>query len=997
MSPILRISLGLVLMTMSFLLIGDLFGLLPNSDHIKMDARKKFCESIAVQFSAYAQTNDYTGIQFILDSLVDRDDDITSLALRNVDGRLLASAGDHTRYWIPRSDTKSTANQIQVPIKAGNRLWGTVEVLFKPIRKDGIAGIVGSSLFKLSIYFALAGFLGYFLFMKRALRELDPSKVVPARVKAAMDALSEGVLIIDDHKNIVLANKAFLRKSGESHKSLIGENIDRFAWSTDERGTPDDLPWMRTMMSGEHITDTPVTIRVESGQLLNFMVNCAPILDDQGNARGVLTTFDDVTQLYEKNRKLQEMLALLKEAQYKVEVKNQELEVLATHDPLTGALNRRAFSQDFNKYFAASLQTNNALTVMMVDIDHFKAVNDRYGHATGDEVIKMTVSNIKSCLRGDDIIGRYGGEEFSIMLPNTNIEQAQLVAGRIRERIEQGVYHISGTAHAISVTGSIGISTVAQDTAESSELLNQSDKALYAAKRKGRNCIISWHEIRQTDNDGTVQPGQHESSLVTDETDSGSDGAWVAKPVRLMPRDTSDHLTGLPNRRHFLRLLSQSCEQAVNTGRMLALLLLDLDMFKRINESFGHAAGDRVLKEVSLRLGKVLRSSDYVTRINDDEDVNAISRLGGDEFGIMLTGIDDIETVTQIVLRVIEALSSQFTINGHSIYITTSIGISLCPQHGVSAQTLFRDADIAMYQAKRDGRNNYRFFSSNMQKTTFEQLQLEGLLRDAIANDEFMLHYQPSVDLKTGKVTRLEALIRWVQPQRGIIGPADFIPVAEYTGLIEPIGVWVLRNACLQAKQWVDAGYDSLRVAVNLSARQFCNERLAAQIIAIVEETGLPATNLDIEITESTIMQDVELACRTMHTLHEYGIGIAIDDFGTGYSSLSYLKNFSISCLKIDRVFVSRAKEGDKDFAIINAVIALGHAMGLYVIAEGVETSEQLDLLSKLGCDEVQGYLFSPPVSATNATQMLAVGKTLKMPDVAPEVLEMKEATVINS
>lgn len=972
-SPILRISLGLVLMTMSFLLIGDVLGLLPNEIEAKLDARKRVSESLAVQFSIYGQTKDATTIQVIMDNLLEHNDDIVSLALRLPDHKLLAFAGEHEKHWTTLTDLKSTPTQLQVPIMSGDKVWGTVEILFKPLSVEGFVGVLQSPLFKLVMYFAFTGVVGYFLFMKRVLRELDPSKAIPARVKAAMDALSEGVLIIDENEQILLANKSFLVKTEQPKESLIGGKISRLAWMAEENGPNKNLPWVRALRDNEHVADCAITIQLSEGRQLQFMVNCAPIVDDKGNRRGALATFDDVTQLHERNRKLQDMLSLLKETQSKVETKNQELEILATHDSLTGCLNRRAFYEIFSKYFQTSQQGGLPLTVMMVDIDHFKSVNDRFGHMTGDEVIKFVTNTIKKCLRENDSVARYGGEEFSILLPNTDIVEAGVVAERIRSQIENNNCHVPGTGITANVTTSIGVSCNEWGAKEPGELLDQADKALYVAKRKGRNCIMSW-DVIDTDH-GDLEP---EAQSGVEEVNEQSEYIVEARPathgnraVRLSPSAKSDTLTGLSSRTHFLRLLAQSCEKAVETGQMLALLLLDLDMFKRINETFGHVCGDLLLQEVSTRLGRILRSSDYVTRVGCADESTVISRLGGDEFGIMLADLNGIETVTMIVGRVIDILSEQFIVNGQSVYISASIGISLCPQHGVSAQTLFRDADIAMYQAKRDGRNNYRFFSQDMQKTTFQQLQMEGLLREAVEKEQFLLHYQPCIDLKSGKISRFEALIRWNNPQCGLVSPTDFIPIAEYTGLIIPIGEWVLRNACQQIKAWLELGYDDIRVAVNLSPRQFRTENLSGTILGILDAAGVPPLHLEVEITEGTIMQDVEAAAMTMERLHGQGVAIAIDDFGTGYSSLSYLRNFSIDYLKIDRSFVTRTKDSEKDVAIVNAIIAMGHAMNLRIVAEGVETQDQCSLLQEMNCDEIQGFVFSPPVSAKTATEML--------------------------
>lgn len=424
-----------------------------------------------------------------------------------------------------------------------------------------------------------------------------------------------------------------------------------------------------------------------------------------------------------------------------------------------------------------------------------------------------------------------------------------------------------------------------------------------------------------------------------------------------------DGLTDLPNRVLLMDRLSQALTRAPWHKRLVAVLFLDLDHFKRINDTLGHNIGDRLLKDVAARLLTCVRAGD------------TIARLGGDEFAIVLSDVAQPQDVPKITQKILDALSRPFKLVARQLFITTSIGISLYPDDGQEADTLLKNADAAMYRAKEHGRNNYQFFLSDMNVQATERLALETALHSAVTREEFLLHYQPLVDLRTGKIIGMEALLRWQSPEHGLVSPAQFIPVAEESGLIVPIGQWVLRTACAQNKAWQAEGLPPVRVAVNLSARQFQQENLVETITEVLRETGLDPNALELELTES-IMQDTA-AIQTLRQLKELGVEISIDDFGTGYSSLSYLKRLPINTLKIDQSFV-RNMTTDKDDAVIaKTIIGLAHSLHLKAIAEGVETIEQLEFLRSHGCDRIQGYLFSRPLPAHDATKLLAEGKRL--------------------
>jgi len=420
-----------------------------------------------------------------------------------------------------------------------------------------------------------------------------------------------------------------------------------------------------------------------------------------------------------------------------------------------------------------------------------------------------------------------------------------------------------------------------------------------------------------------------------------------------------DALTGLPNRPLFIDRLIVSLAQASRTDQKLAVFFLDLDRFKDINDSIGHSTGDALLKSVAERIRRCVREGDTV------------ARFGGDEFTLLIPRIDHVEDAAKIAQKILETLKIPFSIAEHELFVSTSIGISVYPTDGADPETLVRNADTAMYRAKDQGRDNYQLYAPAMNARALERLALESMLRKALSHHEFVLFYQPVADMRSKAIVGVEALIRWNHPEMGLVSPAHFISVAETSGLILPIGEWVLRTACRQTKYWQKRINPHLTVAVNLSARQFQQANLAELIGEVLEETGLDARYLELEITESNAMQNAENTIYTLGELKALGVRIAMDDFGTGYSSLSYLKRFPIDTLKLDQSFVREITTDPSDAAIATAVIAMAHSLDLKVIGEGVETTEQFAFLQQQRCDYMQGYLFSPPQAAESLESYL--------------------------
>jgi diguanylate cyclase (GGDEF)-like protein len=423
---------------------------------------------------------------------------------------------------------------------------------------------------------------------------------------------------------------------------------------------------------------------------------------------------------------------------------------------------------------------------------------------------------------------------------------------------------------------------------------------------------------------------------------------------------THDALTSLPNRVMFGQRLDHAIAQAQRHGRRLAVLFLDLDRFKVINDTLGHESGDALLREVARRLTQSLRATDTV------------ARLGGDEFVVLLEDLPEPLFVATVAQKIIAALGEGYVLAGREYHVTASVGASTFPDDAADAQTLLKNADMAMYRAKEQGRNTFQFYSSQLNLHSVQRLNLESGLRRAIEREEFVLHYQPQVELRTGRITGAEALVRWLHPELGLLPPGRFIGIAEETGLIVPIGDWVLRSACAAQRAWMDRGLPALRVSVNLSARHFMRSELAHDVSAALAATGCDPARLELEITETSVMQEPERVVTLLQQIREIGVSVAIDDFGTGHSSLAYLNRFPVDNLKIDRSFIADVPADKNNVAITQAVIAMGHSLGLRVIAEGVETPAQHGFLLAQKCDEYQGYFFSKPLPEAEFVALLA-------------------------
>jgi diguanylate cyclase (GGDEF)-like protein len=638
----------------------------------------------------------------------------------------------------------------------------------------------------------------------------------------------------------------------------------------------------------------------------------------------------------------------------KLEKALKTINELAIRDELTGTHNRRYLLSLIEKEKDRSDRSGRSFTLCLLDIDFFKRINDTYGHAAGDTVLRQFCQVVQQHVRAVDSFGRYGGEEFLLMLPETPAVDALVLAERVRQAVEKLRCFDGGSE--IALTVSVGLAEF-RPGEQISQTVGRADEALYLAKSSGRNRVIS-----HGDDCREAQPGAPGRTAAPDPNDMGSTLA------RMIDGAQCDQLTGLLNRRLLRDRLRHAMDRANRNRRTVALLLLNINKFKEVNDAFGYEAGDAILVRAAGTIRGCLR------------DCDTVARWGGDEFVALLEDLESEADAQVVAEKILDRFGEPIEVGGRDCFVTLSVGIALYPAAACDMDALLKRADVAMRCAKAWGENSVQLYSAGAALPPSERLALKNGLRDALALGQLFVEYQPQVDLASRRIVGVEALLRWQHPEYGRIDPGRFIPLAEETGMIVPIGEWVLRTACAQNRAWADAGLPPVKTAVNLSARQLKTPGLVQRVLRVVAETGIEPRCLDLEITEGMLIDDLEGNRAIMTELRQAGVLVSIDDFGTGYSSLNYLSELPVDILKMDALFVRRlgrrvagAAAGlARSYAIAESIVDMAHRLQLKVIAEAVETGEQLEDLSAMRCDEAQGFLFARPMHPDQVGALLA-------------------------
>jgi diguanylate cyclase (GGDEF)-like protein/PAS domain S-box-containing protein len=791
-----------------------------------------------------------------------------------------------------------------------------------------------------------------------------------------INRISEGYWLLGADQRIVEVNEALCRILGYSQEELVGRHPSDFV---DE----DNLAAFSSQVA--QIAETHhriyhITLKAKDGGSVHTRLSATSVHDEAGKLLYSFALIADITQLRNAEDVLHQALS-----EQKIILENADMGIA-----LAGKHKFLRVNRQFEALFGyARGELHNQATDLIHPSREAFAEFRREARAVMGRGIPYRTERLMKRKDGSAIWCRIVGKAIDPTdLPNGTLwmveditqrmeaEENQRLAAKVFDSSVEGILITDASSRIVTVNQAFTAITgygIEEAVGKTPALLRSGKhtedfyQQMWASlkeagqwhgeiwnRRKGGETFLEWLTISAVKND----KGETTNfvAVFSDIT------TRKLAEERLNYLANHDALTGLPNRILFMERLALALAHAHRNRKMAAVMFFDLDRFKIVNDTLGHAAGDELLQEVARRVSCCLREDDTV------------ARQGGDEFTVILEGLGNERDVAPVAQKIIDALAKPIDLGGQEVFVTASIGISVYPNDGPDAQTLVKNADAAMYRAKDLGKNNYQFFKADMNTRAFERLTLENNLRRALERNEFELHYQPQVDLATGQVVGAEALIRWRHPELGLVSPDRFIPIAEETGMILPIGEWVLRTACVQNKAWQDAGLPHLHVAVNLSGRQFKQKNLIAMIELILAETGLDAEHLELEITESVIMDQAAETIAAIGDMRMLGLRLSIDDFGTGYSSLSYLKRFPIDNLKIDRSFVRDITTDQDDAAIVKAVIALAHSLKLMVIAEGVETAAQFDFLREQGCDEIQGYYFSRPLEAADFTSRLASG-----------------------
>ena len=1003
-SHAIKLATSLAMLVLCMLFLADLFSLRGNPFEERQTARKVVAESLTVQLSTMIGLSDKRAVQHALVEFVRRNDDVLAASLAESSGEVLAQSGELDL--LRPNDSRSSATHMVVPIFDGENTWGYVRVAYEHI----------SRLADDALYFSFlvcGAFLMFSVFLRRALLQIDPSQAVPGRVNSAFNLFTEGVVILDSNLRIMLGNQSAARMAGVPQEKLIGKLLDDWPWM---KGQAWQSPWQTSFNTGMGVSDQNLYLNGGDGQRL-IVVSCTLVGDEDPSRSGVMVTLNDMSAMQKKNRELSVTLHQLKKTQEHISEKNRELEALAWLDPLTGLLNRRKLMESFQNLFDEALESGQPLVCVMVDIDFFKAINDNYGHAAGDEVICAVSGLLKLVGEAKDIAGRYGGEEFVLVLPNTTLEHGAEMSELLRKEVQRLAEDV--TVPVPRITASLGVSELIRgETPDSvNDMLERADRALYAAKESGRNRVVV-HEPDTLamlaaskaahDEQQKASPARSSSDGVLAQTRTAAEAAIaeqmasaeLSEPVQPSESDEAlessallsrqadevqaivhrhkeevamlkshDQMTRLPRRQLFMHAVENELLRAERMDRCMAIVSIEIKDLPRLLSTLGYQPCEMMIKEVLDRVQDELRASDVVTRINE---AHSISHLADNEYGILLSDLDEPDQVLPIITRIRRVLQDPVVSEGKSIYPGFNIGVALYPDCGSLAHELLEAAVSARLEAdSQPEKVAYHFASADMEKMSREYLQLESDLYQAVADRQFDVHFQPKFDLATRTIGSVEALVRWRHPTRGNVSPVDFIPIAETNGLISQIFHQVLDASLAQLVEWDRLGLDKISVSVNLSASQLRDADLVSHVLTALKRAELAPSRLEIELTETSIIQSPQRARIALGQLHDAGVSISMDDFGTGYTSLGLLAELPLDSVKIDRSFIVAMQTSERSRAIVESVINMAHTLRLLVVAEGVETNEQLTTLDALGCNEVQGYLISRPLAGPDITQLL--------------------------
>jgi diguanylate cyclase (GGDEF)-like protein len=875
-----------------------------------------------------------------MESVVSRNPEILSIAIRGADGKLLVEAGGHEVSWIEPGDGKSTATHMLVPLRNADVPQGRIEIVFRPFdTKENVLG-VPRAMMPFIGFIGIAGFAGYYFVLKRSLRELDPGRAIPERVKEAFDTLAEGVLIMDEREYVLLANDTFVKNIYTIPEGLLGFDASELPWLPGHGGTQaPELPWRIAMRDEKPVLGVSMGIHDRFGDQRRLLVNATRIVDGRGMVRGVIATFDDVTVLHQTNEQLHLSIDQLHISQLKISEQNQLLQRLATSDPLTGCLNRRTFFAEAEIALQNARSQNQRISFLMLDADHFKSINDRFGHVTGDKVLIGVVEVMKQVCGEGDLVGRYGGEEFCILATRSVEWDVERLADQIR-------LAISGVAtwlpNGERVTISIGIATLTDVACEIADLVKRADEALYAAKTSGRNRFVNWSSMPSQSQAPGLIPAQ---SAQKRENSTPS----PVLPESKVAQKSNDELTGLPNGKAAVEYIDAMIRDDIGE-QSFAIARIDIDNLEYFNGRYGRNVADALLVKISQRIVSKLRRTDMLARLN------------AGEFLLLLEPFEGMQRIEPIVERVRNELKQPFVMEGHQLFCSCRIGVSVYPEHGRSYEDLRRNADNAMLQAKQSAKGEAVFFDINMMQAATARMEAEQRLRLAVRDRKFCCAFQPKIDIIGRRVVGFEALVRWCDDDGELHLPDEFIGLAAELGLIDQITNFVL-EMMIKSVDRLDATFGSgTTISINVAATLANDLEFMVPFTRIIRDSKIP-DRIILELTEDSLIPKGAFQTVIVPILRDIGVRVSIDDFGTGYSSLSALADITADEIKVDRSFISSIHQRPRNQSILRAINSLGNALNMTIVAEGVETFEELAYLqAATTIRQAQGFYFSEPL-----------------------------------
>ena len=946
MTPAFGLAFSMMLLVMSVVSVGALLGLIPDRVGYQLEARARVAEALTLQLAMAASRNDVEIIRSTISAVQKRDDEINSIALKNSAGEFLAVTPDHNEFWAGANPDRSTQTHVHIPITNGAENWGTVEIVFTPLAEGLALFGIPHDLLLFSGFIGGSSFLGMFIILRRSLRQLDPTRSVPSRVQSAFDSLSDGIAVIDEKDTILLVNQSLAAILGSDQGTFVGRNLSALLWRQLKRENQlAELPWLTALRENKTVRDVAMNLRTESGDIVNLLVNATSISSDGKIVNGALVTFKDVTVLERKNRDLSLAYNKLQQSETEIKKQNNQLKYLANHDPLTTCFNRRALFEQFEEKYLSALSSGKPLTCLMIDIDHFKSVNDTYGHAVGDDVIAGLARTLLDASGPDDIVGRYGGEEFCMALDGSNLEAAVDLAESLRRRVKELSPGWLKQDRTLSI--SVGIARVDEQSGSVNGAVNNADQALYTAKKTGRDRAVVWNPDAQSP-----------VASITDGQAPISNEERTGHGTEAVPR-------GKATIQVFIERLKEYMKKKKKKNTAVAVICVNLDSQDECQKLYGPRVSAEVLQNAHDSLNAIFRDADMVSLMSGKERSVSLVSVSESRFLIELTQINDSTSVYWVLQRLVEKLSSLLDSAIGGPPVRFSVGACLYPNDGDQAGILIENAIAAQRMAcEQHGDKAFQIFSADMEAMADEQYRLEKGIREAIAEDEFHLYFQPIVNLETGEVSGAEVLLRSSNEYLKNTSIDAVIQVAERTGLIHEVSECVFRTAFSIVNEWLGDGVALPLISINVSAEQLKSHDLIYNILSLVEAQGVNPASIQLEMTESAMVTDIGQASEILGMLQTFGFHIALDDFGTGQSSLSHLLQINPDTIKIDKSFVQSLETSQANQILVSTIVELSRKIGAKVIAEGVETPEQLEMLAGMGCHYIQGYLLSKPLPA---------------------------------